>query len=103
MEVWKQPLYLHYQSNYAEVKTKKMKIQIEKQIEVNTDGNFAGLNAIIRHALKAKSISEFDQECNADYEIQEQDFFIYNGGSHVAIHEILPNGERSERLLFIHN
>ena len=79
-----------------------MKIQIEKTIEINTDRNFEGLNAIIEQALKAKTVKEFDISIQYDVRIQDEDFFIYFGGNHIAIHEILPTGEQSERLLFIH-
>ena len=82
-----------------------MKIQIEKQIEVSTDRNFEGLNAIINAGIKAKNLNDFATAVTYDklndFLISEQDFFIYYGSSHIAIHEILPNGEKSERLLFI--
>lgn len=84
-----------------------MKIQIEKQIEVLNSRTHEGLSAIIEHALKAKSVSEMKQAIQTDERIQEIDFFIIYFGSHVAVHEVLPNGENSERLyserlLFIH-
>lgn len=78
-----------------------MKISIEKTIEVYTDRTIEGLNAIIEHALKAKSTSEFNKAIQSDDRIQDLDFFIYMVSSHIAIHEILPNGEKSDRLLFI--
>lgn len=78
-----------------------MKIQIEKPIEVQTDRNFDGLNAIIETARAVKTMKEFDSAIQTDFRIQDQDFFIYFGSSHIAIHEVLPNGENSERLLFI--
>lgn len=79
-----------------------MKIQIEKQIEVHTDRNFDGLNAIIAEALQSKSFKEIDTAFQLNRDISPLNFFIYFGSAHVAIHEILPNGEKSERLLFIH-
>lgn len=84
-----------------------MRVQIEKQIEVQTDINFAGLNEIISAGLKSKDIKDFafyvTYDKLNDNNISEQDFFIYYGSSHIAIHEILPNGEKSERLLLISN
>lgn len=74
-----------------------MKIQIEKQIEVVTDETITALNRIIQHALQSVNVEEFKVIRT------EPDFFIYYGSSHAAIHEILPNGEKSERLLFITN
>lgn len=82
-----------------------MKIQIEKTIEVQTDRNFAGLNSIIGAAKQSKDFNDFAFHLTYDklneHNVSEQDFFIYYGSSHIAIHEILPNGEKSERLLFI--
>lgn len=82
-----------------------MKVQIEKQIEVSTDRNFEGLNAIIEAALTSTNpktaMKDFEDAVNDDDRIQDVDFFIYYGGSHIAIHEVLPNGENSERLLLI--
>jgi hypothetical protein len=76
-----------------------MKIQIEKKIEVNTDRNFDGFNLIIRKALECSSIEDFR---NVQFPVWlSSDFFIYTAGSHIAVHEILPNKEKSERLLFI--
>lgn len=78
-----------------------MKIQIEKEIEVNTDRNFDGLNAIIGAALDSSSEGQFKIiVSNNDY-ISGLDFFIYYGAHHIAVHEILPTGEKSERLLLI--
>lgn len=79
-----------------------MKVQIEKTIEINTRKTFVGLNAIIEQALKAKTVKDFDNGIQEDNRIHDADFFIYFGGAHIAIHEVLPNGETSERLLFIH-
>lgn len=78
-----------------------MKVQIEKQIEVQTSQTFEGLSAIIEHALKATSPNEMWKSIQKDTRVQDVDFFILIAGSHVAVHEILPNGEKSERLLLI--
>lgn len=78
-----------------------MKLQIEKPIEVQTDRNFEGLNAIIETSLAVKGVKEFDAAIQTDFRIQDQDFFIYFGSAHIAIHEVLPTGENSERLLYI--
>jgi len=78
-----------------------MKIQIEKQIETHTDRVFEGFNTIIELALKSSSKEDFGFKVKKDKRIQDLDFFIFIAASHVAVHEILPNGEKSERLLLI--
>lgn len=84
-------------------KPNTMKIQIEKQAEVITEKNFFVLNEIIREALKGKDIQAVIDGINKNKEIEgQEDFFIYAGGSHIAVHEIEPNGRKDEnRLLFI--
>lgn len=78
-----------------------MNIQIEKPIEVITDRTMEGLNAIIEIALKTKTTHEFDLLLQEDIRIQDIDFFVYMVNTHIAIHEELPNGERSKRLIMI--
>ena len=76
-----------------------MKIQIEKKIEMITERSFGNFNLIVRKALECSNIEEFRNiEFNASV---YSDFFIYIAGSHIAVHEIFPNKEKSERLLFI--
>ncbi len=78
-----------------------MKIQIEKVIEVKTDRNYESLNSIIRHAISANDLEEFKISIMHKRNVINVDFFIYYGSSHIAVHEILPSGEKSERLLLI--
>jgi len=78
-----------------------MKIQIEKVIEVKTDRNYESLNSIIRHALAAHGFEEFKINMMYKKNVIDADFFIYYGSAHIAVHEILPTGEKSERLLLI--
>lgn len=97
MESWNTPT-IFAKSIMTKQKTNKMKIQIEKQIEVTDDRTIGILNEIIKKALFEDNPQGFKEEVGNIY---EPDFFIYFGGSHIAVHEILPNGEKSERLLFI--
>ncbi len=82
-----------------------MKIEIENTIGTDTSENIIRLNAIIKNALKAKSISEFSALIGSDIDIDGIGFFIYVAGLHVAIHEMLPNSNKAneKRLLLITN
>lgn len=78
-----------------------MKIEIERSPEVFTPSTIRGFSAIITEAKEAKSLPELFDNLQSNVDISDQDYFVYRGSAHLAVHEYFPNGEKSERILFI--
>lgn len=78
-----------------------MNIKIESVQNDLSLSKRVGFWRIVDAALFTNSIDDFHSAIIKDDSIRDEDFFIYMGSNHIAVHEMINGAKCIHRLLFI--